>query len=56
MAKKPADPELDAHLAERLPQLVQEARTARANGNRSVEEQKSQTINIALDRWTQRDH
>jgi len=56
MAKKPADPELDAHLAERLPLLVQEARDARANGNKSVEEQKQQTINSALDRWVQRDH
>lgn len=56
MSKKPADPELDRHLAERLPLLVQEARDARANGNRSVEEQKSQTINIALGRWAEREH
>jgi hypothetical protein len=54
--KAAADPELDAHLAQRLPQLAQEARDARAAGNQRVEDVKHQTIDAALSRWAQRNH
>jgi hypothetical protein len=53
MANQP-NPELDAHLATRLPQLVADVRTRRAEGNRGAEEAISETINVALDRMADR--